>query len=565
MRQPLLIRRGHYDLLLPLGEGRLTRVYLAVADGSHRPVVVKRLRPELARDPQLCADFLAAAHIGMHLRHPQIATTLEVFTEGEEQLFAMEYLEGQTLADLLRRVGRARMPLEEHLWVLSQALAGLDHCYSLVDDHGHPRGGRHREVSPYNIFITYAGEVKLMDFGLAGTPEAPVGARHGSHLDIGPFAPEQLCDMPVDERSDVFAMGILLWEALARQPRAVGEDRAALIAARVAGSEPGLEALAPGLPRALIDICARATELDPAGRFATVAELRGALEYFRAGLARAVGAPELKSLIGRNFQLDRDALRLRINQHLEDARSHVRIKTPSTVTPLPPHSSDGDVTAPGIVPKGWFVDTLEGSHEDLPATPREGLLWRRAGLGLVALAAAAVLLVYAAVRRTHQTTVSVVDRGEAHAGPSWEPTPAPVAPAPLALGPSVALAARAPEAALPVALDRAQLPRAAGRAAQPDRSVAGAGPTLAPTGRVVAPVMHVTASARARRRSASLALPPPAEISRRAPVPLLDARGGLMSLPHPPLQPPRLAPSEEIGRPATSPARRQLDEQDPYR
>jgi serine/threonine protein kinase len=580
MRQPLVIRRGRYELVLPLGEGRLTRVYLAVADGATAPVVVKRLRPELAQQAQLCANFTAAAHLGMRLHHPQIAKTHEVFSEGDEQLVAMEYLEGHTLLDLVRRVGRARMPLEEHLYVLSLALAGLAHCHALIGPDGRPNGGNHREASASNIVITYDGAVKLVDFALQEVQGPVPGVRMRGGQGIGPFAPEQLCGLPLDARCDVFAMGVLLWEALARRPRAVGDDPAALIAARVAGSEPGPEALPPGLPRELVEICARATELDPAGRFATPAEMAVALDRVRAGFSRSVGAADLALLVSRNFKLDRDALRRRINQHLEDSRAAIRLRTPPVllVATPPPKRPSRELTVPGVVP-GWFEDSGAHAHapesasdDHLPAVPVPG---RRLGLALFGIAAAAVVATVISFVPKRDAPAERADLAAGSARPlQIEPAAPPSAPPPVAVdrvvdrggdragGHAVPPAVR-PPAGTEVMVVSATLPKPAAATKQAEAATAATATTTTTT------TTPATATARARAKRASAApgssLATSADLVRTTPVPLLDMHGGLLSVPRPPAQgaPPSFA--ETPGRGPSAPARRQLDEQDPYR
>jgi serine/threonine-protein kinase len=546
MRQPLVIRRGRYDLILPLGEGRMTRVYLAESADPANPAVkslcvVKRLRPELAQHPRIAADFSGAAHLGTRLRHPRIAETYEVFTEGGEQLFAMEYLEGQTLAELLRRVGRERMPVEEHLYVLCQALEGLAHCHGFLGPDGRPCGGNHREANATNVFVTYDGQVKLVDFALSEHLPSGLATRDEVHKGIGPFAPEQLCGLAVDARSDVFAMGILLWEALARRPRAVGDDRAALIAARVAGSEPGLEALPPGLPRELIDICARATELDPAGRYAHPGELLAALERVRQSFPRVAGPAEVGTLVARTFQMDRDALCRRINQHLEDCRSPVRINTPPALTPEPNlPSSDREVTVPGRIPARGRTprDSFPGfgalSSEEIPLVPARSRV-QRLGLPLLGLGAAALLVGGVWFARKDEAPAPVADK--AH-GPGWEPLARPQ-----------------------VALDRDNV-RDNVPTVVPTR---GRKESELPTAQLPPPVPVAETSVarilpprpRARRAANS------PELTRSTPVPLIDASGALLSVPRTAVHPPPM-PSAEPGRGTSSP-RRQLDEQDPYK
>jgi serine/threonine-protein kinase len=125
---------GRYELLTQLGEGGMARVYLAVSRGPvgfNKLVVVKQMRPELASDAEFLGMFSEEARIALRLHHPNIVQTYEIFEEEGHHLMAMEYLDGQSLADLLRRVGRENMPLEEHLWILTQVLAALHHAHEM--------------------------------------------------------------------------------------------------------------------------------------------------------------------------------------------------------------------------------------------------------------------------------------------------------------------------------------------------------------------------------------------------------------------------------------------------
>ncbi|HEX2669743.1 MAG TPA: serine/threonine-protein kinase, partial [Polyangiaceae bacterium] len=158
---------GRYELIAPLGEGGMARVYVAVQRGpiANKLVVIKLLREQFTHDEHFVAMFADESRIAVLLNHPNVIHTYESSSTGSEFYIVMEFLEGKTLAQLIRRVGRETFPLETHLWVLCEILAGLHYAHELQDFGGAPLDIVHRDVSPSNILITVRGEVKLLDFG----------------------------------------------------------------------------------------------------------------------------------------------------------------------------------------------------------------------------------------------------------------------------------------------------------------------------------------------------------------------------------------------------------------
>ena len=137
------VRIGRYELVTPLGQGGMARVFVAINRGPlgfDKLVVVKQIRPELAQDHEFLHMFFDEARIAARLDHPNVVGTYEILHEADLYLMVMEYLEGQTLAETLQRVGRGQFPLEEHLWILSQVLAGLHYGHELHDQDGSPLG-----------------------------------------------------------------------------------------------------------------------------------------------------------------------------------------------------------------------------------------------------------------------------------------------------------------------------------------------------------------------------------------------------------------------------------------
>lgn len=313
-------RLGRYEIIAPLGVGGMARVYLGLqrsSVGASKLVAVKQLRPEIVTDEGFLAMFADEARIALRLSHANVVSTFEVVAEPGEFFMVLEYLEGQSLAQVLRRIGRGDMPREEHLVILRQALAGLHYAHTLQDFDGTPLGVVHRDVSPSNIFVTYSGEVKLLDFGIAKVSGALAQTQQGMIKGkLGYAAPEQCLAKPVDARSDVYAVGIMLWEALARRRRAMGETAGAVVQARVLGTEDKLEAVWPEVPAELSAIVEHALAVDPEARTASALELDSALEPYTQAGGRALGQAHLATLMARHFEAERTAQRRAVERFI---------------------------------------------------------------------------------------------------------------------------------------------------------------------------------------------------------------------------------------------------------
>src|SRR6185437_8026107 len=209
---------GKYRLIAELGHGGMAEVYLAVVRGPagfNKLVVIKQIRPQLAEDPEFLAMFLDEARLAARLSHPNVVQTNEVGQEGSRYFIAMEYLEGQPLNRVLHRVQKTGgIPLALHVKILSDVLGGLHHAHELADFDGTPLEVVHRDVTPHNVFITYDGQVKVVDFGIAkalnSSAETRTGVLKGK---VAYMAPEQARGERCDRRADVFSVGVMLWEA----------------------------------------------------------------------------------------------------------------------------------------------------------------------------------------------------------------------------------------------------------------------------------------------------------------------------------------------------------------
>ena len=308
---------GKYRIIAELGHGGMADVLLAMCQGPAgtgftKLVVVKRVREHLAHDPEFISMLVDEARITARLNHPNVVQTLEVGFENEEYFLALEFLDGQPLRFLQRRGTRRGKPLERDLSyvILADTLAGLEHAHTLTDYDGTPLGIVHRDVTPHNIFVTYEGIVKVVDFGIAKATGRAVETKHGIVKGkIRYMSPEQAMGKDVDRRTDVFAVGILLWEAATGRRFWPETDDYALVSRLISGDyEKSPRAVDPDVPLEIDAICRKALAYDREDRYGSAAAVREDLEAFlgdRILEARRRLGPYAASL----FEKDRVAVR----------------------------------------------------------------------------------------------------------------------------------------------------------------------------------------------------------------------------------------------------------------
>ncbi len=291
---------GRYRPLLELGRGSRSRICLAesLTAGLQKLVVLKLLHPELCQDPEARAAFQREAALSAHLNHPN---TVYVFEVGEHEglpMIVMEYLEGVPLTRILSHCGY-RLSLAARVFILGQVLAGLHHLHELSDLQGNPLRALHRDVSPHNVIVLHEGGVKLVGFGAATTAEHHDARAVGN---IQYMAPELLFQgVAQDRRADVYAAGVMLWEALARRPLWKDYDRPAIAHALARGDLPSLSALAPDAPRELARVAIRALSRNPDARYASAQLMQEALERAARATAGVGHVRDLVALLESSF------------------------------------------------------------------------------------------------------------------------------------------------------------------------------------------------------------------------------------------------------------------------
>jgi serine/threonine protein kinase len=301
---PLPRSFGRYVLFDFIGKGGMAEIYLARQKtnlGASRLCVVKQILPGLAGDPKFSEMLVHEAKLAARLSHANVVQVFDLGREDERLFIAMEYVEGFDLNDLLHRCSRAKVPLpfELGVHVVREALRGLDYAHRRTDDDGKPLGIVHRDVSPSNLLVSFEGEVKVCDFGIARANDRLLGdGAHGAHEleeavkgKAGYMSPEHARGEPIDARADVFAAGIVLWElAAGRRMYRAGEWRGSLLEQARAGRVPELPS--SGLPeeQKLRAIVTRALAADREQRYASAAAMLRDLEAYAAS-ARLMTSP----------------------------------------------------------------------------------------------------------------------------------------------------------------------------------------------------------------------------------------------------------------------------------
>jgi serine/threonine protein kinase len=280
---------GPYTLLRRLAAGGMAEVYLgriAGAAGFEKLVAIKRIHPHHAADGGFSSMLLDEAKLSVTLSHRNIVQTLDLGCVDGAYVLVMEHVEGYDMhhvLDRLRRAGRS-LPVGLAAHVIAEVCRGLDYAHCHRDEQGEPTGIVHRDVSPQNVLLSFAGEVKIADFGIAkassrrSDPES--GVIKGKYFYM---SPEQAWAEPLDHRSDIFSAGILLWELLVGERLHQGSHVQSLLDAVRRADVPAPSSRRKEVPGEMDAIVARATAANPAERYADAGMMADALLAYLAG------------------------------------------------------------------------------------------------------------------------------------------------------------------------------------------------------------------------------------------------------------------------------------------
>jgi serine/threonine protein kinase len=299
-------RLGRYVVLKHLASGGMADVLLGRADGIEgfeRHVVLKRIRPEHAQDPRFIRMFLDEARLAANLHHQHIVQVHDIGEAAGELFISMEYIHGEDVRTLLSNASktRAHVPLGVAVAIVSAAAAGLHYAHERRGNDKKPLGIVHRDISPSNILVGYDGAVKVVDFGIAKASmrqETRSGSLKGK---ISYMSPEQCKGADVDRRSDVYSLGVVLYE-LATTTRLFKGDNDYLVMDQIVNGRVSLPRVRrPDLPNELSSIIMRAIAPDPERRYFTADELRVALDQFAAKAGLTTSAPSIAAFLRKQF------------------------------------------------------------------------------------------------------------------------------------------------------------------------------------------------------------------------------------------------------------------------
>ncbi len=321
-RQAATVRLGRYRLLLELGQGGMARVFVAFSSGLggfNKLVVLKVMRDELSENESSLAMFLAEARLAARMNHPNIVQTLEVGEDGGRYFICMEYLEGQTLGRLMKKTIDSPLPLAARLEMICQVLEALIYMHGFTDPDGTPLSLVHRDISPNNIFVTFDGTAKVLDFGVAKA----VGVSHETEAGmfkgkLGYAAPEQILGNS-DQRSDVFAVGVLLWELLAYRRLSQDRTQQEIVQARMTGVDPDIMRKALGVPVELIQICTRAAAKKLEDRYGSALEMRDELRAYIRANNLEFSPEQLRLVLDELYASERVEVRRLVDQRMKQA------------------------------------------------------------------------------------------------------------------------------------------------------------------------------------------------------------------------------------------------------
>jgi serine/threonine-protein kinase len=442
---------GRYALHGEIASGGMAVVHfgrLLGPVGFSRPVAIKRLHPNLAREPSVRAMFIDEARLASRIRHPNVVPTLDVVADGGDLLLVMEYVHGESLQQLLRglRARGERTPLRIALAIATSVLHGLHAAHEATTETGQPLNVVHRDVSPQNVIVGADGVTRVLDFGIARATVRLENTREGIVKGkLAYMAPEQLGGTTVDRRADVYAASVVLWEMLAGTRLFVKQDGGAVMVEKLLRGNieaPGTHA--PGTPRLLDAIVLHGLARNPDQRFATAREMALALERLgELATASEVGdwveslaAPTLAERAVRLKQLEMTSATFRAAASpaesdrvlpglFDDEDDDAREDDGGLDLPFPIDEEDAETPAPRAT-RFPVVTPVARSPLAAIATPPAIALpivaqQRTRPRAVVVLAAyallgTAIILLAAAIRWTHGTATA--------ASPSPRPVPA---------------------------------------------------------------------------------------------------------------------------------------------
>jgi tetratricopeptide (TPR) repeat protein len=358
---------GPYELLEKIAEGGMAEVFRARSRGVagfEKIIVLKRILSQLSQTQAFIDLLIREAKIASILSHANIVQIFDLGKVGEVYYIAMEYVHGCDLGQLMSRAARRSVdvPLPVRVWIAAETARGLDFAHRRRADDGTSMNIVHRDISPQNVLVSYEGEVKLTDFGIARANHEELGKREEPGLLRGKYgymSPEQSRGEPIDRRSDIFSLGVVLWELVASQRLFKGDSPQATIDLVRAADVRDPRELDPELPDGITPIVLKALSRSPAVRTSSAGELHTELQSLLFRMGTQIGPSDLAAVMDR-LHPDRKASEPNkiavdiVMRALQDATGVVNIgqieRLPGPRRP-PPREEEPEQTA-HAVPRG---------------------------------------------------------------------------------------------------------------------------------------------------------------------------------------------------------------------
>lgn len=319
---------GNYKVVEKIGEGGMGAVYKGIDLMLEREVAIKVLKPELASQPQVVERFRSEAVTLAKLNHPNIATLYSFFRQGDYFFMVLEFVKGTTLDKIIE--ARRAMTCEQAIPLFCQMLEGIDHAHRL--------GIVHRDIKPANMMLTEGGIMKVLDFGIARALGSARMTRAG-HLigTIEYMSPEQVRGMETDARSDIYSLGMVLYELLTGRVPFASDSEYELMKAQVEQLPPPPREFSPNIPEEVEAAILCATEKDPENRFQTAGAFSGAIEDC---VRSAIASGQLSQI-----DIQRGAGRMAISSAVADLLAPTIVSNATTPAPDLPAVDAGAMAA----------------------------------------------------------------------------------------------------------------------------------------------------------------------------------------------------------------------------
>ncbi len=303
-----MTQQQRYRVIEKLASGGMAEVFRAESagiEGFKKKVAIKRVLPHLSKKQKFISMFLDEARLSAHLSHSNVVQVFDIGMGDNTYFIVMEFVDGADLKAIaeLRRKARLEFPIAEAVYVATRMCEGLAYAHELCDQDGHAFGVVHRDMSPPNVLITKYGEVKIADFGLAKANNQLEKSEPG--IIKGKFSylsPEAAHGQEVDSRTDIFAVGIILWELLAGRKLFQGESDYQTVQMVQQAKIPSLASINPKVPKELERVLGRSLARDPRERYQTAREFARDLNAFLFKHGRAVGPFDIADLVLATMQ-----------------------------------------------------------------------------------------------------------------------------------------------------------------------------------------------------------------------------------------------------------------------